>query len=286
MSNLSTSPASSETCVADARLEAASAPSRTAAGRGPSARYIACAAILFLSAVTMQSLAAMLGNYFRKLPVELRKPLALLNMSRLGPQYRRHPFILRPLTKETLNAVGCQDYLQCLLVSNAADPSAPGSTVRVFITYFTGQPDMVPHVPDECLIAGGYETTGVRTVQVPVPKKVSADGKLSVRIVSAVPSAQHGQRTDLQAAYFFICNNKYATTRNEVRVLQGNLFERFSYYAKIEMLFTNYNRTALADLDQTVEALGPLLGKLMPVLLEDHFADWEALTAEGGAADG
>lgn len=286
MSDLSTSPVASETSVADAPSQSTPPPSPTSASRRPSARFVACATVLLLSAVTMQSLAAILGNYFRKMPVELKKPLALLDMSRLAPHYRRHPTILRPLSEEMLNAVGCQDYLQFLLVSNAADAATPGSTARVFITYFTGQPDMVPHVPDECLVAGGFDTTGARTVQVPVPKNVSANGKLSIRIVSAVPSAQHGDRTEQQAAYFFICNNKYATTRNEVRVLQGNLFDRYSYYAKIELLFLNYNLSALADFDQTVEALGPLLGKLMPVLLEDHFADWEALTAKGDEAGG
>ena len=67
-----------------------------------------------------------------------------------------------------------------------------------------------------------------------------------------------------------------------MRVRLGNPFERYAYYAKIEVKFTRdvgYHRRA-RDLgkEESLAAIGPLLRKLMPVVLEDHF-NWEGVTA-------
>ena len=67
------------------------------------------------------------------------------------------------------------------------------------------------------------------------------------------------------------------TTRTGVRAAVSNLWDRYAYYCKIEISFVNDAMLKRADRAQSVAATEQLLRKLMPVLWDDHFQDWEAL---------
>jgi hypothetical protein len=82
--------------------------------------------------------------------------------------------------------------------------------------------------------------------------------------------------------YFFHANGRYVTTRNGVRASMSNPFQRYAYYAKIEITFAS--ETLLrANKAASETALGPLLERVLPVLLQEHF-DLDKLASAKGAA--
>jgi hypothetical protein len=74
----------------------------------------------------------------------------------------------------------------------------------------------------------------------------------------------------LTVMYFFLANGHYALTRNDVRESLLNPFQRTAYYAKVEITFSS-GGSVRAGKEESMAALGPLLERLMPVLLNDHF---------------
>ena len=114
-----------------------------------------------------------------------------------------------------------------------------------------------------------------------VPGSGAPQDKIPVRVLTyqtpkrGVGSFQLLPNDPVTVMYFFHTNGSYATTRNQVRVSQANLWDRYAYYAKIEVSFSNRTR------EESIAALETLLRKVVPILLNDHFQDWEALTAEG-----
>ncbi len=254
--------------------------------RNASPRWYLCMGILLVAAAGMQSLAAYCQWYFRKEPVPLKRPLAQLDWFKLAPRYRPHA-IQPPLMKEEeRQQLGTEDYVQERLVDTQRAATDPTAVANVFITYYTGQPDMVPHVPDECYLAGGFDPVKAPdTVRVPVAGVGAEGDEIPVRVLQ-FQSRDAGQRPTT-VLYFFHVNGKYRTTRNEVRTQLAGLRERHAYYAKIEITLTNdspsLQRVSSADEEQSRAALAPLLARLMPVLLKDHFA-WDEVRATGAQA--
>lgn len=226
--------------------------------------------------VGLRALARALDVTFRKQAVELKLPLAALDWHKLEPEYRQHLIQPAPLDGETLQNLGTEEYLQVRLLAEGHSARDLTRVAIVFITYYTGQPDLVPHVPEECYLAGGYDRVGpMITETVYVPGVGAPDDRISVRVLQFQSREGEDQPTVL---YFFHANGEYLTTRMGVRWRLARLLESCAYYAKIEVTFTNdrgnLRRRRHPDPEEALKALGPLLRKLMPVLLEDHFA-WE-----------
>ena len=266
--------------AAVSRPSAGNAPSPPHAGR-TSPRYYVCLAVLMTAAVGIQVVAASLGQVLRKNAIPLKRSQLESDARKLAPEYGLHPQPPLPINHEMLETLGTEEYLSWRIVDQRSEKESPVSLAHVFVTYYTGKPDMVPHVPDECYVAGGATPVGSpRTIEVPV-KAV----RVPLRLVSFVPktslrSLTGNDRDTVNVLYFFLTNGQYKTTRDGVRLAQANLFERYSYYAKVEIQFSDYNETRKAGAEQSIAATGPLLNKLLPILLEDHLPDWEAVTGK------
>ena len=62
---------------------------------------------------------------------------------------------------------------------------------KVFVSYYTGQPDMVPHIAEVCMVAGGLEPEGKPgTAFVQVPGVGAPDDRIPVRVVTARPHSR------------------------------------------------------------------------------------------------
>jgi len=77
-------------------------------------------------------------------------------------------------------------------------------------------------------------------------------------------------RDEQTVVYLFHSNGEFAGTRDAVRILFNDPRDRFGYFSKIEMSFPRANR------EESVIGSARLLEKLLPVLLADHFPDFEA----------
>jgi hypothetical protein len=258
-------------------------------GRGTSLRYYVCVGILVAVAIGMQSTAHFLGGYLRKSAVPLKRPLDSLDQAKLLPEYEPHRIQPEPLDPEVIANLGTDQYLQWNLTDRQRGREDNASRARVFITYYTGQPDPVPHNPKECLAAAGLTLEEQSAVDVTVTDKDGGTVVIPVNVLEfALPAGttMSGTPRDrnerLVVAYFFYANGRYVTSRTAVRAAVSNLWDRYAYYSKIELSFTDDAFGNLADRETTIAATRRLLQKLMPILWDDHYQDWNAL--KNGAA--
>jgi hypothetical protein len=281
--------------VPETVVPALAAPAASAAARcwsGASARFWVCLALLVCCAIGLKTAARGFGWFFRKEAVPLKQPLQFFDARKLAPQYELNQRLtsgLERMTEDMLDSLGTHEYVQVYLTDPRKPAADPTQVALLFVTYYTGQPDMVPHVPDECWLAGGYDKVSEETLPVPVAGVGAPDNKLPVRVLEFRARRQSqlsGQGADMATvAYFFHVNGGYATTRNGVRATMLNPRLRYAYYAKVEVTFLNEN-SVRAGKAAAVAALGPLLERLMPVLLRDHFDLSKFPTASQAAGRG
>jgi hypothetical protein len=254
-----------------------------------SLRYWVCLGVLVSAALGVHGVARVFGIVTRKAPVPLKLPLARFDATRLGGGYEYNAALterIPPMSEDMIASLGTTEYMQLYVDDTAKPATDPTRTAMVFVTYYTGKPDLVPHVPDECYLAGGYDKISEATVRVPVPGVGVPGDEIAVRVLefrARTAGFSAGPPETATVMYFFHANGDCVTTRNEVRLSMANPFERSAYYAKIEVTFNN--GAARAGKAASVAALGPLLARLMPQLLADHF-DLREFTSTGAALPG
>ncbi|MFO0840329.1 MAG: hypothetical protein U1D55_17615 [Phycisphaerae bacterium] len=278
-------PAKPVATVARAANDAATAPLRAApqapssapaaARRWASTRYFVCLAVLAGAAIAMQASASWLSVYFRKEAVPLRKPLYLIDLTKLAPTYVPHPVPVPTLSEDTIQTLGTREFVNLRLVDATVARTDPTSLADIFITYFTGKPDMVPHRPEECIVASGLTLNSSMLVAVNVPG-VGAP-RDQIPISSLLFDLPGNDPRKFNVLYFFRVNGRYCTTRDEVRFAQANIFDRYAYYAKVEIRFSSYDMTQFAGRDVSGAAAERLLRRLWPILMTEHLPDWDKL---------
>lgn len=252
--------------------------------RMASARYYICLAVLLVSAAGMQTATKYFKVYFRKEAVPLKRRFTELDWRKLAPRYRPHVIQPKLLPAEQEEALGTENYLELRLIDSERSARDPTALANVFLTYYTGQPDMVPHVPDECYLASAYERVGSPTTpSLHVPGVNAPDDEVPVRVVQF--QSRGGRDEPITVLYFFSVNGDYRNGREGVRFRLARPFERYAYYCKIELSFMDNNplQPRHADQQQTLAAAQDLLTKLLPVLIEDHF-DWDRARSGPAAA--
>ncbi len=261
------------------RDDAALAGMRLAAGR----RYWVCVGILICAAVGLQASASALGAYFRKEALPTKKPLNFFDAARLDSRFALAPDQPQPLPHDLVENLGTENYIQLALIDRGLNPTDPTYMAQVFISYYTGKPDMVPHNPKECMRAGGWLLKGESLISAEVDAGVSKRVSIPVSVLQFEPPQSSKMMFSLAPAnaqhtvmYFFHTNGGYVTTRNEVRWKVANLADRYAYYSKIEISFSDKNGRP-ANREQAVAAVTPLLQAIMPVLWQDHYQDWDAI---------
>jgi len=259
---------------------------RTASpSRNTSVRFFVCVGILLAVAGSMQATSGVLGTYFRKAALPLKRPLDALDQSKLRPEYVPHRDQPKLLTHEAIENLGTEEYLQWNLTDRRRGPNDPTAVARLFVTYHTGGPGLVPHRPKECHAAAGQELMNETLIEVSVPDSDGVEHTFPVSVLEfgfpsqGITQMQGGSSDNphLIVAYFFYVNGRYVTTRTSVRRAVSNLWDRYSYYSKIEISFNDDSFQRLPGRDEAVAATRRLLRKLMPILWEDHYQDWEAI---------
>jgi hypothetical protein len=229
----------------------------------------------------------------RKLPLSLQKPLEDMSEAKLAEGGLRVSNKGRIANEDVVEQLGTRDYIQWTLEDSRAKP---GSCVRycsLFVTYYTGDPDFVPHVPEECYFGGGYQQLNAR--EITIEAQVEAEQPLAREGAGAFVRTIHiparcvtfgRDRADIwQGAgqfpvlYFFKVNGKYAGNREQTRAIMGkDLFSKYSYYSKVEWQFFDLDATGAMvapSQEQAIAASSRLLGVVVALLEQDHWPDWE-----------
>lgn len=243
--------------------------------------FLICVVIVGVCAAGLKVGADRMKWKFRKESVDLRKPLDQLDVSLLGSYELINK---QEIPDEIEEELGTKEYIQWTLRDTSVKKGQPGATVNLFITYYTGSPDQVPHTPDWCYVGGGGQIESKRNTTIRVPAldgqaDHDSDGDvLPLRILDVAMPSHTGVRS-VQVAYFFSVNGDYKCTRNEVRVRQSRLTDRYAYFAKVEVSISGADE--LGD-ERMLAATQKLLEKLAPLLAAEYWPDWQALQGRGG----
>ncbi|NLX04836.1 MAG: exosortase-associated EpsI family protein [Phycisphaerae bacterium] len=234
--------------------------------------FLAGAIVLAAAAVSVHAAAERLQLHFRKLPIPLRKSLAEFDATKMGS----YKFVQRVELKPEMEAeLGTQDYVQLIFEDTSiGDEQAPGRYVHFFVTYYTGDPDQVPHVPDVCYVGAGHQTKNTENFEMIVPGIGADEDRLPVRLLVL-------ERTDTFAVlqrpvlYFFAVNGGYACERTAVRLRLADLRTKYAYFSKVELAFSGAKQPTA---EQAKELAQKFYAQAVPILVDEHWPDWEQAT--------
>lgn len=224
------------------------------------AALVVVGTVLLAAGVGLQATVSMLELSFQKEAVPIRVPLLTIS-SEMGPWIQLH--LDKPMPPEIEAELGTKEYIQRAYVDTsladedllrrlgkidelgmeeraalreeiAADVVAkdPFALVTLHVAYYTGGVDTVPHIPERCMVAGGYDPVG----------REQADLDLGERVVPASfvqfqQSAGKVRPQTLSVAYFFHVNGQYEWDAiTGVRMKLQDLTVKRAYFAKIECM--------------------------------------------------
>lgn len=245
--------------------------------------FFICTVVLLISAVGMSAAVSYLGVQFLKKPLPLKTSFDDMNETSLLPWKVVQKSKIK--NQDILQELGTDQYLQWILEDTSADSRSPVRYCSLFITYYTGNPDMVPHVPEECYLGNGKILTELPTE---LDFDVLVDGKsekIPVRWLSFSNKTDNVLQNDskLGVLYFFKVNGVYAGSRESTRrAMQTNLFSQYSYFSKVEWYFFNSSGTGTLNptIEQASAASQKFLSTIVPVLEKNHWPDWEKALKE------
>ena len=227
------------------------------------------AAMLAVAAVLSGPVAKWLHIKEGKRPLPLKAPLLDLNERALDP-YR---VVLKDtLSPELVEALGTEMYLSWTLEDTSLPPGDPMRIAKLLITYDSGgENNLVPHTPDVCYLGVGYSPAQPHeTVELGVPGLATSSSTIPVRVCTFGKTAIFGYDR-VSVTYTFHCNGRFVGTRTGVRYLLNKLTNTYAYFSKVEISFPKATR------EETVEGVGKLYGRVLPLLVADHWPDFEKM---------
>lgn len=242
--------------------------------------FVVCVMVLLTGAATKSLVIRALGWQLTKQPLPLKQPFGDMSDASMQPYVVRNKLSID--NPDVLATLGTEEYLQWIIEDPDAEPNSPLRFCSVFVTYYTGDPDMVPHVPDECYVGGGNvrlaghtETVSVQYGQMPSARSMRFQNIL----FGSTGDGMLATTVRFYVAYLFRANGQYSGSRTETRtILSQNFLSKYSYFSKVEWQFYGVDTFGriYPDREQVVAASERLLEVLLPALEEGHWPDWDA----------
>ena len=246
--------------------------------------FLACFVVVLVAGGALQGSVKALKIHLAKRPADLRQTLASLPRE-LG-SFKALEFedpdtgtmeIDRKLPEDSILALGTEVYLvRDYFDSQSTEELTP--MVSVFSTYYTGKPELVPHVPERCQAATGYTQTGSETFEVIVPDVGLPDDKLTVRASTFTGvDTRSGRSRSFAIIYFFVANGEYfddwVRVRLHLNAPQAYFWDKYSYYGFFRLTFPQSN-----DKEQCIAAAKKFLKLGFPEMIQ-VWPDWDELSA-------
>lgn len=255
--------------------------------------FLICLGVLTLAAGFKEAAIEWSGAKLKKLPIPLRKSLDDLDESKLAP-YRVGPKS-RIDNPDVLESLGTEDYIQWNLEDTGANALSPTRYCSLFITYYTGDPDRVPHVPEECFTGTGNQLLSSQAVtqvldidstQIAGLRTNNGKVELGARYLVFSRKNTNVWMSDRKygVMYFFKANGKFASSRTGVRaIMSKNLFGTYSYFSKVEWKFYGIGSGGMiyGNKADVLSASEKLISVLLPLLETEHWPDWEKANRPG-----
>jgi len=242
--------------------------------------FVICVIILFISAAGMSLAIKKFEVYLQKEPVPLKKSLELLDQKGLGD----YKIIAKEKieNKDILKSLGTEDYIQWVLEDSAVPVDSPVRHCVLFITYY-GIPDRVPHVPEECYTGSGFQRLSSETLPLKLEATETQNSDKPLKnqeilvkylVFGARSSEQWLNSSNFAVLYIFNVDGQYTNSREETRiVLNKNLFNKHSYFSKVEWKFfnTRFGQQIHPNKEQAAAASVKLLKVILPILEKEHW---------------
>jgi len=240
--------------------------------------FVVCAALLLTAAVSKEAVIRVFGVHMTKLPIPLQHPFDELSEGALLPYTVKEKTKIQ--NQDVVESLGTEEYLQWTLENPDTTPNSPTRYCSLFITYYTGNPDMVPHVPDECYVGGGNVLVSTQTLDVDVERQIEPQSISFQYALFGRTDKNTLKEEKFSVQYLFHANGRYHGSRTDTRLALGsNWRSKYSYFCKVEWKFYGFDAFGLVypDQEQTLEASGELLSVLLPELERNHWPDWQAV---------
>lgn len=201
-----------------------------------------------------------------KKELPLRSPLGALASEVLQPYRVVERQILEPTMVETL---GTEQYISWLLEDTSRGERDPMRVAHLFITYYSGGREKVPHTPDVCYLGSGYRPARPHeNIERRVSSLAGRFDEIPLRVLTFQKTAVHDHR-QVSVVYTFFVNGTFAVDSRWVRVLLNNLQNHYAFFSKVEVSFP------FATREETIDGAARLLDTLLPILIERHWPDFE-----------
>lgn len=270
--------------------------------------YSAAAAVLVLSAGGMSAAINAAQIRLTKLPIQPPDGVQLSTLPVETPSWLRLGAD-KVENQETVEVLGTTNYVSRVYVRKGTAEGERPVRLELHAAYYTGMIDTVPHVPERCMIGGGWQMgSGSRMAAIPldqrqwrlndgprVPERLR--GKVyDVRVPNWAPGAGtrvnlpvgiadtalrttefiigRGERVQrVYAGYFFIANGETVSSAEGVRLLAFDLQNAYAYYLKVQ-----FSSADVASAEELGREAGSLLGELLPALMRS-VPDWVEVEA-------
>ena len=256
--------------------------------------FVLIIGLLATSAVGLQVGVQALNVYLHKKPVYPRQDFAVIpstlgTWKSVGEDSR--------FDKAGVEALGTDLYLS----RNYNNRVGATPMVQVHIAYYTGQIDAVPHVPDRCMVAGGFVPLTAEPVTLPLDvgeaswlfdsdKELEGKAFPYVRKLNKVtgkeevvymPLGDFEIRTTefshpglgddrVIAGYFFVANGETTAYPERIRLLAFDPSSKYAYYCKVQF-------TVRGDPNFSIDEFCTIVSDLSSELMPDIMAclpDW------------
>ena len=250
--------------------------------------FLLCSGILAIAAVSKEFSIYQMGVYFSKSPLPLKASFEKMDEAKLAPYIVQKKN--RITNRDVLDSLGTEEYLQWELEDPEVPKDSPLRFCSLFITYYTGNPDRVPHVPEECVTGAGDTmiSRDAERLRVTVGETrfedLDKDGdtvRLPVRYLMFLRNPRSIWETEEKYAviYFFKANGRFASSRMGTRRILGeHLLGKYSYLSKVEWKFYGIGPGGPihGTREEILAASEKLMSHLLPLLETEHWPDWEA----------
>lgn len=234
--------------------------------------------------VTMLIAACGLLLAVEKMKIHFRKnavPIRIALKSGISPQLGDWVQVMREdeLSEDLLVALDTNEYLFCTYINARAlsktpdqirkefsgkstsecqklvgqyRSSKPEAVLSTAFTYYTGKADTVAHIPDRCYLGEGFESRLNREEVWRIgndngssPEKPLLE--MPIRYITFESETTSGaMNLPYNVAYFFSVNGEYTCDSQRVRLRLQDLFNRYGYYSKMEMMCASPDREKAA----------------------------------------
>jgi hypothetical protein len=250
--------------------------------------FLICIGLLVVSVIGIKAVMHWAHAQIGNMPISLQIPLDQLDKKLLSP------YTVIKQTKienrDELEWLGTEDYIQWILEDPEVPTDSPVRYCSLFITYFTGNPNRVPRVPEREYVGEGPIQKDSQNLRLHLDNP-SMFGTAALPVELPVRRAifaykQHNlsdPQSEFSVQYFFKANGQYADGRTGARLIMSKNYTcKYSYFSKVEWKFSatpDYLPTEKAPTDnEIIQASEKFLSVLLPILETQHWPDWEKAT--------